>query len=248
MKSILKTILKYYLKIITKLVLLIRKPVVIAIAGSTNKNFVKQEIKFRLQEMGFKARVNPNNFNTEIGLPLSILFLPSGYNEYRKWLPAILKAPLRIFEKNFPEFLVLSLGTSDEGDMKYLLSIIKPNISIITDITQRYKEGFSDMDNLVKEYEILAKNTDKKGVIILNSDNYRVAGIGDNKKQKIIYYGFNDQADARIVQLKKNEKGQKIRIKCGNQESDHQIYKFGKHHAYAFIVGIAVKEELTKNL
>jgi UDP-N-acetylmuramoyl-tripeptide--D-alanyl-D-alanine ligase len=245
MKSIFKTFLKYYLKVVTKIVLFIHKPVVVAVAGSTNKGFVKKQVKEKLEEAGFSVRANPKNFNTEIGLPLSILYLPSGYNEYKKWIPAIFKAPVKIFQRNFPDFLVLSLGSSDKGDMKYLLSVIKPDISIITDITQRYKEGFSDMDSLVEEYQVLAKKTRKDGVLVLNYDNYRVREVADGKVQKILYYGTEKGSDVLISKIEKNKKGQKITIQQRGKKKDYQINKFGKHHAYAFAVGITVKEVCT---
>jgi UDP-N-acetylmuramyl pentapeptide synthase len=78
MKSFFKQLLKYYLKYITKLVLFIHKPVIIAVAGSTNKTFVRDEIRNILEKKGFSVRANPRSFNTEIGLPLAILDLPSG--------------------------------------------------------------------------------------------------------------------------------------------------------------------------
>ena len=246
MKTLLKTLLKYYLGLITKIVLFIHKPTVIAVAGSINKNFAKQEIKRRLLEMDFNVRANPKNFNTEIGVPLSILFLPSGYNEYKNWIPAIIKAPLRIFQRNFPSFLVLSLGTSDRGDMKYLLSLVKPDISVITDITQKYREGFSDMDNLVKEYEILAEKTKKDGLLLLNHDNYRVREIGENRKQKVVYYGFDKKADVFISKIKRDSDGQEIAVTYKEKESRHQIKRFGKHHAYSFAIGFSIQKILSE--
>ncbi len=248
MKSFLKIFLKHYLRIITKAVLFFHRPTVIAVSGSINKNFVKKEIKSRLLKNNLKVRANPKNFNTEIGLPLAILNLPSGYNEYKKWIPTIVEAPLKVFQKNFPDFLVLSLGTSDEGDMKYLLSIVKPDIAIITDITQRYREGFSDMNNLVKEYKILTKKTKKEGLLIINSDNYRVKSLGKKSKQRTIYFGFNDNADFQIVKSKRNKLGQSVKIKNGEKESTLNINKFGKHHAYAFVIGQIVENELKNTL
>ena len=92
MKKILKIFLKLYLKILTKIALCIHRPLVIAVAGSINKPFVKMAIKDVLTEAGFKCRANPKNFNTEIGLPLAILYLESGYNSYRKWAEIVVKA------------------------------------------------------------------------------------------------------------------------------------------------------------
>ncbi len=248
MKTCLKFLLKHYLRLITLMVLFVHRPTVVAIAGSVNKNFVKQEIKSRLERMGLDVRANPKNFNTEIGLPLAILDLPSGYNEYRKWIPVILGAPLKIFQRNFPKFLILSLGTSDEGDMGYLLSMLKPDISIVTDITQRYREGFSDMNNLVEEYHTLTNKTRKKGTLVLNSDNYRVREIAKDNKRKIIYFGFSELTDAMIKEVIKTPKGQKVIIKYKDKEREQEIQRFGKHHAYAFTIGFIVETELIKML
>ncbi|MFP4539555.1 MAG: Mur ligase family protein [Candidatus Paceibacterota bacterium] len=247
MKRVLKIFLKYYLKVVTKLALFVHRPTVIAVAGSTNKNFTKREIKKRLQDAGLKVRANPKNFNTEIGLPLAILDLQSGYNEYQDWLPALFTAPLRIFQRNFPDHLVLGLGTSDEGDMKYLLSIVKPDISVITEITQRYKEGFSDMDNLVQEYRTLADRTRSGGLLILNADNYRVKDIGKGVgNKKVIYFGSNGNADIRITKAEKNETGQRLVFRYGEKEEVEQINRFGRHHLHAFLIGFIIKKELDK--
>jgi UDP-N-acetylmuramyl pentapeptide synthase len=110
MKTFFKYLLKYYLKIITKLVLFIKKPVIIGIAGNTNKTFAKNYIVQELKRSGLSVRANPKNFNTEIGLPLAILDLPSGYNYYKKWLPIILEAPMAIFRKKIPRLSGTGIG------------------------------------------------------------------------------------------------------------------------------------------
>jgi len=244
MKGTLKLFLKIYLKYITKLVLLIHRPTIIAIAGSTNKSFVKDRIKRLLIKNNLSARANPKNFNTEIGLPLAILNLPSGYNSYKNWLPVIFRAPLTIGQFNFPKYLVLELGVSDQGDMKYLLSIIKPQISIITDITQRYLEGFSDMDKLVGEYELIAKRTCKNGILILNYDNIRVKGIQEKYKLKTYTFGLQDGANWQVIKIDRGVRGEKIKVDHNGVIKDFSINKFGEHHAYALLVELIIKHEL----
>jgi UDP-N-acetylmuramoyl-tripeptide--D-alanyl-D-alanine ligase len=222
------------------------RPKIIVVAGSINKPFAKEAIKKVLEDSGKTVRANPKNFNTEIGLPLAILFLPSGYNSYKKWLPAIVKAPLVIFKKNFPKYLVLSLGTSDPGDMKYLLSIIKPDVSVITDITQRYLESFSDMDQLVKEYKYLAQKTNKDGLVILNNDNYRVKGIAKKARSKIITFGISSEADYSAKLIKKNNFGQEITLNSHGKSRVFTIGKFGNHHIAALLIAQIIKENVAR--
>ncbi len=240
MKSIFKTILQYYLKYITKLVLLIHRPTIIAIAGSTNKTFIKEEVNGVLRELGKSVRANPRSFNTEIGLPLAILYLPSGYNSYRNWLPIISKAFLAIFQRDFPQYLVLELGVSDPGDMKYLLSIIKPRLAIITDITQRYLESFSDMDRLVGEYECLVKRIQKSGLIILNYDNIRIRNLAKVAEAPVEFFGLQSGAHWQAVELDRGAQEQIIKVKHHNIVNQHKIKRFGKHHVYSLLVGLIV--------
>lgn len=244
MKFLFKIILKFYLKYITKLVLLIHQPVIIAVAGSTNKVFVKDEIKRVLLDKGLTVRVNPKNFNTEIGLPLAILNLPSGYNSFKNWLPIILKAPLAIFQFNFPKYLVLGLGASDPGDMKYLLTIVRPKISVITDITQRYLEGFSDMDKLVGEYEKLASRTKKDGLLILNYDNVRIRQIGRKNKRTTEFFGIHNGAGWQAVNVSRGEQGEIVKVGHSGIINEYKLNRFGRHHVYSLLIGLIIKSSI----
>lgn len=246
MKPFFKTILKYYLKFITKLVLAIHKPKIIAVAGSTNKTFVRDEIRKILVQQGKTVRANQKCFNTEIGLPLAILNLSSGYNSYRNWLPIIRAAAEAVFKKNFPEVLVLELGVSCRGDMQYLLSIVKPEISVITDITQRYLESFSGLDQMLEEYEYLVKNTEKNGQVILNYDNLQVRGLAKRAKAKVIYFGQTVPAEEgfKIEKIVRGEGGELVEIRYENLHKKLNIPRFGTHHAYATAVGVIVQENI----
>lgn len=242
MKPFFKIILKYYLKLITIFVLFIHKPVIIAVAGSTNKSFVKKEIKKVLIEAGLSVRANPKNFNTEIGLPLSILYLPSGFNSYRKWIQAIVGAPKIIFEKNFPKYLVLSLGSSDPGDMKYLLTIVKPSVVVITDITQRHLEGFDGIDGLFNEYIYLINRLRKSNTLIINRDITRYDLLIKNCQAKIITYGIEQKADYFATNIENNARGQSIKIEVKGETSDIILERYGRHHVYASLIGLIIKD------
>ncbi|MFA7319042.1 MAG: Mur ligase family protein [Parcubacteria group bacterium] len=246
MKPFFKTILKYYLKYITRLVLFIHQPKIIAVAGSTNKSFVRDEIKKVLLEKGRTVRANPKNFNTEIGLPLAILGVGSGYGAYYDWLPIIGDAIRAIWRKDFPEYLVLELGVSQRGDMAYLLSIIRPEICVIADITQRYLEAFSGLDQLLQEYEYLVKNTKNSGRVILNYDNLQIRHLAKRAKAEVIYFGRIVPAEEgfRIEDIERTEKGESAGIRYKNLHKKLHIPRFGEHHVYAAAVGVIMQENI----
>jgi len=240
MKNFLKIILQYYLKFIVKIIIFIHRPFIIAIAGSTNKTFLKERISYVLRQAGQEVRSNKKSFNTEIGLPLAILNLSSGYNSYKNWLPIIRKAFKAIFSRSFPPYLVLELGVSHPRDMKYLRSLICPNIIIISDITQRYLESFGDMDNLVGEYEYLVKTAPADSLVLLNYDNVKTKNMGNLSKAKTIFFGLEKGADYQAEEVKREINGQKFTIKDGGEEI--YLTRFGQHHIYAALAAFIIKE------
>ncbi len=244
MKSIFKPILKYYLKLLAELVLAIHRPKIIVVAGSVNKTFVRDEVRKVLKKAGKSVRANPRNFNTDIGLPLAILNISSGYGSYREWRSVIGRAFHAIWQKNFPEYLVLELGVSRAGDMRYLLSIVRPEISIVTDITQRYLESFSSMGDLVAEYIYLARKTKKTGAVILNGDNLRVKELAKKASAPVCYFGETcaGKNDWKIIEIKKNETGQVVKIKHNEKIKEYGILRFGRHHAFALAASLAVED------
>ncbi len=251
MKFIFKKLLQSYLKFLTKIILLLHRPIIIAIAGSTNKTFAREKIVAILKEKNLSVRSNPKSFNTEIGLPLSVLNLPSGYNSYKNWLPIIIKAMATIFDANFPKIMVLELGVDRPGDMKFLLSMIKPKIVILTDITQRYLESFTDMNELVGEYKYLITKIGSDGLVILNYDNLRIRKIAEKTLAKVFFFSLNkndvtlpDFWSASDIITDKN--GQQIKVIHDSTEKIYKINRFGLHHVYVLLIGLIVKNNLEK--
>lgn len=247
MKTFFKIILKYYLKYITKLVLILRRPRIVAVCGNSNKTFVRDEIVKVLKKKNQSVRANPKNFNTEIGLPLAILGVPSGYNSYRGWLPSIAKAAVALFQKNFPLFLVLELGISQKGDMKYLLSIVKPEIFVVSDITQRYTESFSNLEEFFGEYELEAKMAGKGNWLVLNSDNSKVRNLAKFTRSKTVFFGKSaGDLGWKVTKIEREVTGQKITIFHQGKEKKYETNRFGNHHALALAAALAVEEIIFK--
>jgi UDP-N-acetylmuramoyl-tripeptide--D-alanyl-D-alanine ligase len=245
MKQFLKSFLAFYLKILSKFVLFAHKPTIIAIAGSTNKTFTKDAIKKELLEMGSSVTANPKSFNTEIGLPLAILKLPSGYNSFRKWLPILYQSLFSIF-KSYTKYLVLELGISNKDDMKYLLGLVKPDIAVITDITQRYIDSFSDMDELVDEYAYLVEMMGKERMIVLNNDNNRIKLLIPRSKANIITFGTDSNSTYHCFDIYKLIHGQKFKVKINNRIIEYEIPYHGLHHIYSFLTALIINDYVNK--
>lgn len=245
MRYILKRFLRFFLKGMAKLSLALHRPLVIAVAGSTNKSFVKDEIRVMLEKASYSVRATPRNFNTDIGMPLSILGLSSGYGDYRAWLPVLRQSVRAVFQDSFPRVLVLEFGVSDRGDMRYLLSIVRPDVVVLTDMTSRYVERFSGIDALANEYRILVHGMKRNDLLVVNGDSARFRDITKVFPGKRVSFGLSDGCDWQARDTERTSTGESFSAWRGGVPSKREhIDRFGEHHVLARLAALAVRESM----
>ncbi len=195
-----KKIIQLKLKILAKLILAKYKPDVIGITGSVGKTSTKEAI-YTVLASKFKVRRNIKNYNNEIGLPLTIIGADSPGRSIIGWYIVFLKAlKLILFkDKDYPKILVLEMGVDRPGDMKYLNSIVKCKVGVITSIGPVHLEFFGTINNIQKEKGGLIKNLTKSSWAVLNYDDEKVRQTGNNTEAQILTYGFNEKADVRAL-------------------------------------------------
>jgi len=247
MKPFFKKIVQFYLKIFTKIILWRFKPFIIAVAGSTNKTVAKEYIlKFLREKYGEEeVRGNPRSYNTEIGLPLAILYLDTGESSFWKWWKILIQAKMKaLFSRKFPSKLVLELGVEKKGDMKYLLEIVRPSWVVVTNIEGSYSDAQSNLDDVFEEIKSLAQKLPKNGKLILNFDDERVKNLAEFSKAETISFGFSDGSEAQASDLKTTVQGQTFNFVFQGKEESVEIKKYGRHNIYAWMIAKIVKENL----
>lgn len=174
------------------------RPRVIGISGSIGKTGVKEYVNFVLQTK-FRTRASFKNYNNELGLPLSILGLTSPGRNLKAWLSVFFQAfKLLLFkDKNFPEVLILEMGVDRVGDMDYLLSIVRPDIGLLSHVSHSHLEHFGSLERIKKEKAKLVKNLNRSGTAILNFDNIHLRNLSRDIKGQVRTwtYGLDSGAD-----------------------------------------------------
>ena len=197
MKDIFKKILYYILQIESRLVLWKYKPKIIAITGSVGKTSTKDAVYAVLSTVTH-VRKSEKSYNSEIGLPITILGCPNGWNNGLIWLKNILKGLwLIIAPHKYPKWLVLEVGVGKMGDMKRTALWLKTDIVIITAIgeTPVHIEFFNSRKHLIEEKSTLIKTLNKDGLLILNADDEAVIEMKHKTKNRILTFGFSEGAD-----------------------------------------------------
>ena len=134
MKTTFKKIITYILQIESILVLYKYKPKIIAITGSIGKTSTKDAVYAVLSGISY-VRKSEKSFNSEIGLPLTILGIPNGWSSPSVWFANILKGLwLIIYPHKYPTWLVLEVGVGKPGDMQKTALWLKTDAVIITAI------------------------------------------------------------------------------------------------------------------
>ena len=204
MKSFFKKIITAILTLIAKGILWRHNPRVIAVTGSVGKTSTKDAIYTVLKGQG-SVRRSDKSFNSELGVPLSIIGASSGWNNPFAWLGVIASGIFQILEPrgSYPKTLVLEVGADRPGDISSIAKWIKPHVVIITRLPDIpvHIEFFPTLESLIEEKLSLAKGLRKEGTLVLNADDHRVLAAKEKMHAKTITYGVNPDADIRASNM-----------------------------------------------
>ena len=156
------------LKVLSKLYRSHMKCKVVGITGSNGKTTTK-ELLAHILESKFSISYTKGNYNSTIGMPMSTFSISST-----------------------DEIFIAEIGTNNKGEIKYLSDIAKPDLGVITNISESHLINFQNMNGVYKEKVELLKSLRKDGIAFLNMDDPFIASTSLYNKCKIIKYGFSD--------------------------------------------------------
>lgn len=256
-KESFKKVISHILKWESRLVLWKYKPKVIVITGSVGKTSTKDAIYAMLSKIAY-VRKSEKSYNSEIGLPLTILGVPNGWNDPVLWFKNILKGLwLFLYPHKYPEWLILEVGVGKPGDMKKTALWLHSDVVVFTTIPElpAHIEFFSSSKHLIEEKSGLIKTLKKDGLLVLNFDDDIVLEMKNKTKNRIITYGFREGADVRGSEdnIFYDEIGMPkgITFKVEDRGASLPVFiegVFGKNHLYASLATLAIVSGLKWNM
>ncbi len=249
-----KHLLQNIIAILAKVTLWRYCPMVVAITGSVGKTSTKDAI-FTALKAKYRVRRSEKNFNTEIGVPLTILGLSHYGRNIFKWLFALFRAGFRVLLRvhEYPEVLVLEMGADRPGDIAYLTKLTRPLVGVITTIGEIpvHVEFFDDPMALAREKAKLIQALPVSGYAVLNADDPAVTEIAGSSRAHRMYYGFGEDADLRIknyeldINARPDQRGARAGMRFQVEHGGRLIRielanTFGQHQAYAAAAAVAV--------
>lgn len=192
MKQLLKNIIAGILRAEARLVLRKYKPVIIAVTGSVGKTSAKDAI-YEVLSASFLTRKSKKSYNSELGVPLTILGCETGWTNPLKWLANIFEGLELVFLKDdYPKFLVVEVGADRPGDIRKIAAWLKPDVVVVTRFgdVPVHVEFFDSPAALVEEKSHLVSALKKDGLLVLNNDDSHALSMKNKFDGMVVTYGF----------------------------------------------------------
>ncbi len=194
MKKIFKKIIVFIIQIEARLVLKKYKPKIVAVTGSVGKTSAKDAIYVALSS-AFFVRRSEKTFNSEIGVPLTILGCQNAWSNPFIWTKNIFTGLGVILLKNhYPKWMVLEVGADEPNDIENIARWLKPDIVVLTKFAEvpAHVEFFESPEAVMEEKKKLIEYLKKGGTLIVNNDDEKMQSILAPQGVKLISFGFND--------------------------------------------------------
>lgn len=144
----------------------------VAITGSCGKTTVQSMTASILRQVG--NTLSPSgSYNNEVGLPRTLLELTSEH-----------------------EFAVLEMGARKPGDIKYLMEIVNPQVTLVNNVAPAHTETFGDLDTIARTKGEIYTSLQANGTAVINADDaYAPFWLSTLKGQRVITFGLDRAAD-----------------------------------------------------
>ncbi|MDX5322422.1 MAG: UDP-N-acetylmuramoyl-tripeptide--D-alanyl-D-alanine ligase, partial [Exiguobacterium sp.] len=142
-------------------------PLVVAITGSNGKTSTKDMVAVVLEEK-FKTHKTAGNFNSDVGLPLTVLRMPRD-----------------------TEVAVLEMGMNGFGQIETLSKLAKPDVAFVTNIGESHGEQVGGRTGIAKAKLEIKAGLKADGRLIVDADEPLLSGQGYR-------VGYDETADGKI--------------------------------------------------
>jgi len=190
---------------------------VIGITGSVGKSTTKEMVAEVLSQR-YNTLKSPGNLNNEIGLPLSILKLSSGYQR-----------------------AVLEMGFYVPGEIAFLCDIAQPQVGVVTNIGTVHAERAGSQENIFIGKSELVQSLPEEGVAILNFDDPWVRKMEEKTRAQVFFYGLSSEADLWADNVEgQGLEGIRFRLHYKRETLHVRVPLIGRHSVHTALRAAAV--------
>ncbi|MGQ9493105.1 MAG: UDP-N-acetylmuramoyl-tripeptide--D-alanyl-D-alanine ligase [Anaerolineae bacterium] len=191
---------------------------VVGITGSVGKTTTKELIAAVLRQR-FCTLKSPENYNNEVGLPLSVLRLH----------PAV-------------EWLVQEMAMYDIGEIALLAQIALPEVGVVTNVGPTHLGRLGTIERIAQAKAELVQALPSEGLAVLNGDDARVRAMASLTPAKnVLYYGLESQNDLWADEIQtRGLEGLWLRFHFRGRSVSAHLPLLGQHSVHSALAAVAV--------
>lgn len=182
---------------------------VVGITGSSGKTTVKEFIATILAKQG-DVLATKGNLNNDLGVPLTLLKINKEH-----------------------QFAVIEMGASGVGEIKYSVSLAKPDVVVLTNASDAHVGKFGGLDKVIEAKGEIVEGLGRNGCAILNLDDpsFAVWQQRAGQHQVISFAQHNNKADFYASDLDRHKNGcQSFTLHSPKGQLDIKLNVLGQHN------------------
>ncbi|NTW97092.1 MAG: UDP-N-acetylmuramoyl-tripeptide--D-alanyl-D-alanine ligase, partial [Oscillochloris sp.] len=192
-------------------------PTVVGITGSVGKTSTKEVVAAVLSRR-FRTLKSKRSFNSEATLPTSLLRLMPDH-----------------------EVAVLEMGMWAPGEIRFLASLARPQIGVVTNVGPTHLERLKSIEAIQRAKCELVESLPVGGWAVLNADAPLVMEMADRTLAKIFTYGLTPTATLWADQVVSYGLGGiGMRAHYGGESVAMRLPLIGRHSVYLALAAISV--------
>jgi UDP-N-acetylmuramoyl-tripeptide--D-alanyl-D-alanine ligase len=199
---------------------------IVGITGSNGKTSTK-DITAGVLSQKFKTQKTMGNFNTEIGVPYTLLSLDEDC-----------------------EAAVIEMGMERKGEIDFLTRLVQPDIGIITSVGLVHIDNFPSIEEIAKAKLEITEGIKENGLFIYFGDDTLIEKTVNATKMKDSIrkqtFGLEEKNTLFLTDFSESMEGIHFKVNDHNLGELH-VEMLGKHQALNSMAAILAARELGMN-
>jgi UDP-N-acetylmuramoyl-tripeptide--D-alanyl-D-alanine ligase len=199
-------------------------PYVVAITGSVGKTTVKDMVA-QILTRKHSICSTEGNHNNLVGVPQTLFELRADH-----------------------EFLLVELGTDRPGEIARLVEMVRPNLGVITQVTESHLERFGDLVSVAEEKAELFRALGSDGKAVLREEVVFDSLIRARTEAPVTTFGLSGAADVRGMDLHCDEAGcMCFRVVRAEMDVPVHLSICGRHQVWNALAALTICQQLGVN-
>ncbi len=187
------------------------KAKIIAVTGSAGKTTTKEALRLALSAVG-KVHASDKSFNNHWGVPLTLARLPAD-----------------------ADYAVFEIGMNHAGEIRPLVSMVRPHVAIVTLIAAAHLGHFRNLDEIALAKAEIFEGVEPEGHALINRDDARYKSLEKQARRAGVehVWGFGEHARAnfRLLSYEPVAGGASATVRMAGEDFSVRLGAPGRHIA-----------------